>query len=123
MKDTSGLKAWNNDATGLTPYETARGFVTSTFSGSLLDSATVILDLFQHGLVSEAKRLYEMVKHTEFGDASGFFRWAQFGALFLKSSLKGGFRKRKSAAISSFVAAERACKRANRRLRWYGSRP
>jgi len=124
VKDISGLRrAWNNASTELQPEQVAQGYAINMFSGELLHKALDILLLFQMGEVSKAKQIFEDVKHVEFDDASGFFSWSQFGALFLKSSLPGDASSRKSAAIRSFVAAERACKRANRRLRYYGSRP
>lgn len=119
----SSVKTWSNASTVLRPVDVARVFAAENLVGELFDVAMLSCSLFESGHIASAKNLVDAIPRSEFGSSLDYFRWAQFTALFLKSSLKGDQKTRESAAKKKFFAAEMACKRANRRLRYYGARP
>lgn len=116
------MKKWKNAFTPLRPLDVAAEYATARLTGRYLIVAQQALSLFERGLVRESKNLLDEVTRDEFESGSDYLRWAQFKALFSKSSIKGDARKRRDAALIKFNKAEDACKRANRRLAWYGAR-
>lgn len=122
----SSLVNWNNDYTSATPSGAARVFATYAVRQRLpllYPLAIAALDLFEAGNAREAKNLVDTVPRTEFSSGLGYLTWAQFKGLFLKAPLQGTEGNCEIAARKKFLDAERACKRANRRLRYYWSRP
>jgi hypothetical protein len=117
MKTT--LNKWNNAPLSLRPVDVAQAYARIHLPNNT--SASRAVHLFEDGDARGAKRVVRE-NTPEFGDAEAYLLWAQFSALFLKSSLKGDTLRRKQAAEQSFQASERRCKRTNRRLRWYGAR-
>lgn len=119
----SSVRNWSNASTALRPIDVARVFAAENLDGIHFDIGMLAASLFEAGHVSSAKDLLDEVPRSEFGTSQEYFRWAQFKALFTKSSLKGDSVPRKNAAWKKFLAAELSCKRANRRLRFYGAHP
>lgn len=122
----ASLVNWHNGYTDATPSGAARVFATYAVRlrlPHLLELAEAALDLFEAGHAKEAKRLVDTVPRSEFGSSLGYLTWAQFKGLFLKAPFQGTSEKCEIAAREKFHAAEMACKRANRRLRYYWSRP
>lgn len=124
LYEDSVVKNWNNAATELRPFDVARSYlIHSPLSPDLKGLGYRALDLFGRGEIKAAKAVLEAGSAVEFDGGREYLLWAQFKALFIKSSLKGRLKDQEAAAWSKFLAAERACKRANRRLRYYWSRP
>lgn len=115
------MKTWNNDPLVLRPADVAQAFARENFSGPDLDWALKTVEVFLDD-PSAAKRRLEEFSVREFPDAVSFYAFRQFSALFAKSMVKGKEKEAENRALSSFLKAEQACKRANRRLRWYYSR-
>ena len=115
----ASLENWNNAATVLRPCDVARVFATQNLHGMFLNLALSSLDLFEAGDAVSAKALVDSVPRTEFSSSQEYYVWAQFRAYFLKSSLLGDQKQKRSEAERKFISAERACARSNRRLRFY----
>jgi hypothetical protein len=119
----ASLENWNNAATSLRPLDVARVFATQNMSKQLLVVANGCLNLFEAGYPKLAKEAADSVPRSEFGSSQEYYVWAQFRAYFLKSSLKGDTKQKRSEAERKFISAERACARSNRRLRFYWRYP
>jgi hypothetical protein len=122
----ASLVNWHNSYTDATPAGVARVFATSVVRQRLphlFDLALQALDLYESGNAKGAKNLCDTIPRTEFGSSLGYLTWAQFKGFFLKAPMKGSERLCEIAARKKFLDAEMACKRANRRLRWFWRRP
>lgn len=117
------LKNWNNGETVLRPVDVAREFAASWLFGDLQSLAYQCLDLYESGRAREAKDKAEEAPRSEFGTSREYLLWAQFNALWSKSDLEGDMDSRRIDALRKFEASEMACKRANKRLRYFWSQP
>lgn len=115
----ASLENWNNVATQLRPIDVADVYSASNVSPKLLPLCGEISRLFRAGRAADAKKLADTLPRTEFGSSLEYFSWAQFKAYFLKSSVEGDLKQKRSEAEKKFLSAERACARSNRRLRFY----
>lgn len=116
----ASLENWSNAPSELRPIDVARVFAIQNLPPALLTRAIKCIEAFENGSASKAKSLADEVPRTEFGTSQSYFVWAQFRAYFLKSSVEGDEKVKRSAAVSKFWSAERACARTNKRLRFYG---
>ena len=122
----ASLENWNNAPSPATPEGVAGVFAASVLKRqhpSLAPLAEETLLLFRAGRARDAKAAADGIPRSEFRSGQEYLAWAQFKALLLKSPLKGTEKQCETAAVKKFAAAESACKRANRRLRYYWSRP
>lgn len=121
----ASLENWDNGCTEATPEGVASVFLTSNYSpfDPLRAVGEAALRAFACGSPKEAKRICGSVPRTEFSTSLEYLKWAQFQALFLKSDKKGFKVNQEREATKKFVAAEQACKRANKRLRFYAAHP
>lgn len=117
------MQRWNNKATAYSTWECARDFATQYLSGERQTTAFSALAAFASGEPKRAKNILSAVPISEFGDSQEYLVWAQFRALFAKSCLPGDSRRRETVARDAFLASERSCKRANKRLRWFAAHP
>lgn len=118
-RKVASLKRWHNGDTPLRASELARVFLhSSALPTPLIARGTAALS----ASVPDSKRLLDLPP-TVFGDEVEYMQWAQFRALFAKSTDGGSEQDRRNTALAAFRAAEEACSRANRRLRWYWSHP
>lgn len=115
----ASLENWNNAATSLRPIDVARVFAAQNMSPQLLGIAETVISLFERGDAKAAKLVADTVPRVEFDNSQEYYVWAQFRAYFLKSSIEGDLKAKRSEAERKFVSAERACARSNRRLRFY----
>lgn len=122
LRKTAGLTRWHNGKTSLGPTGLAAVFAAENFSGPQLADALGALDSFRADPGS-LKAVEGKYPRSEFGTALDYLKWAQFLALFKKSTDGGSLLQRKEAAKRGFERAELRCKIANKRLRWYGARP
>jgi len=114
-------EGWSNTKTSATPIGLARSFAVDNFEGVDLEVALTSISVFESNPGASKRLLRNYI--TEFGDAQEFLRWAQFKALFLKSTLRGSEGKRRSKAEEKFLMSEKSCKRTNRRLRHFWRHP
>jgi len=118
MALTKSSNSWRNEETSATCAAVALAYASDTFNGEDLLDAKRILAAFAAGDLAWKKALEE-VASREFADAETYLKWAQFRALFAKSLRKEDLRRLEDVATRKFLAAERACIRANKRLRFY----
>lgn len=120
----ANLKSWDNVATLATPEGVAEVFALQNLSNTYQKHlAAEALRLFRDGDAAGAKAVCDRLPRSEFGSSQEYFVWAQFKALFLKSSRDGDEDKRRTAAKKKFFEAERTCKRVNKRLSFYDKYP
>lgn len=119
MKTT--MQRWDNSQLPLTTTGVAKEYQ-QYLPSHFRVPAGHLLRLFSED-PAKAKKWEQGYRVREFADSEDYRLWAQFVALFMKGSRKGDSSNRENRALDSFIASESACKRANRRLRWYGARP
>lgn len=114
MKTTK--QKWENISLNVTPSSVARAYASFSLTGLPKAVADAELSAFE-----TAGRVPEGLSAVEFDSADEYARYAQFRALYSKSSLKGDSKRKRDKAWEKFLAAEGACKRANRRLSYFGT--
>lgn len=112
---------WRNQRTELLTTSVAREFLHSA-PVPFRDVAERALALFPESPRS-SKALLQTVETGEFASSIDFLLWAQFKALFLKSTAGGSEVSRTATAMAAFEKAERKCKRTNKRLAHYSKYP
>lgn len=114
------MKKWKNDALQLRPSQVAKAYLSSTcLPDAIKRVGEEALVAFRAGNVSLAKEHLEKVTGIEYDCPLTFLEWAQFKALFIKSSECGTDSDRQKTAVDKFKDAEAACRRVNRRMRFY----
>lgn len=119
QRKLASVKNWHNGNTPLRAIELAREFLMhSTIPPSLRTTGEAALELFRSDPAG-AKKLVNALGPSEFGCSLDYLEWAQFRALFLKSTDGGSMNLRQTAALRAFLGAEASCKRTNKRLAFY----
>lgn len=115
------MKKWDNEAASLPPWRVAETFCRSNFPSPLLEIGLRCVEAFRNGDFSRYREIRDELAVREFTDWLEYCRIDQFLALFSKSIVKGCDTRQ--AALDTFGKGEMACKRVNKRLRYFWSRP
>lgn len=114
---------WTNNVKPRRPIDLAVLFATTSPLLSGFRALPAALASFSDGRVADSLSAVNGIRPAEFGCAKDYLAWAQLMGLFSKSSLKGRDEELREIAWKKFQAAERSCKRANKRLAYYYARP
>jgi hypothetical protein len=116
-------ETWTNNVKPRRPIDLAALFATTSPILSGFGALPAALSSFADGRVTESLAAINRIRPVEFDRARDYLAWAQLMGLFSKSSLKGRDDELREVAWKKFQAAERSCKRANKRLAYYYARP
>lgn len=99
----ASLESWHNGNTPLSPLEVAEAFARDNLSTYYRGAAEAVIALF-HDDPKLALSVAHQVRRHEFVSPLDYLAWAQFVALFGKSTQGGTEQARKCAARSTFCS-------------------